>query len=105
MDEVFEALLTKIREDRLPAYGSLRWDGQHRLVTETFRLQQPGDPPGKREARNRLLRYLENLTSEERAVVDIAIETKDEAPYLLKITGKTSELPPARLAELRRRAA
>ncbi|MCK6629367.1 MAG: hypothetical protein L6R45_29845 [Anaerolineae bacterium] len=103
MDEAFEALLEKIRQDRLPAYGSLRWDGQHRQVTETFRLQQPGE--SQAEAKSRLLRYLENLTPEERATVDIAIETKDATPYLLKVTGKTSELPPARLAELRRRAA
>lgn len=103
MDEAFEALLSKIRDDRLPAYGSLRWDGEHRQVTETFRLQQPGEEKG--EAKNRLLRYLENLTPAERATADIAIETKDEAPYLLKVTGKTSELSPTRLAELRRRAA
>lgn len=102
-DEAFEALLSKIREDRLPAYGSLSWDGESREITETFQLQQPGED--RAAAKSRLLRYLQDLTPEEQAAAEIEIGTRAGAPFLLTVKGKTSELSPARLAELRQKAA
>lgn len=102
MDDGFQALLRKIQEDNLPDYGSLRLSGEGRQITETFQLQRPGEE--RAAAKGRLLRYLEQLTEDERAAAEIEIGTKGGAPYLLTIKGKTGDLPAARLQALRERA-
>lgn len=102
MDEGFDALLKKIREDKLPEYGSISYDGQSRQFTETFLLRHQGED--KSEGKSRLLRYLEELTPEEREAANLEIETKERAPYLLRLKGKTGDLPADRLTELRQRA-
>jgi hypothetical protein len=97
----FQRLLKKIREDQVPEYGSVHYDGQSGEIRDEMLLGRPEENP--QIAKERLLRYLEGLTPDEQSVVDIEVETKEKSYRRLIVTAGTSELSPERLAELKRR--
>jgi hypothetical protein len=99
----FEELLNKIRQDRLPKYGQLDWDGATRTVTETVQFEtSPQDSDDL--VRSRALRYLEQLTPEERAQAKVEVITRDGRPVRAVLRGSTAALSPERLQEMRGRA-
>lgn len=103
MDTGFEELLNKIRQDRLPAYGSVAWDGQERQVTTTVQFDGSGRESDE-VIKARALKYLEGLTPEEWAAAKVEVFSKEGKPVRAVIKAGTRELSPERLQELSIRA-
>jgi len=95
----YAKLLERIRTGDLPAYGKLSWDGRRRQVEITAQFDE-GDGASDEVVRRRALRYLESLTPEERAVVDMEIEVRDGRPVRARLKAKTGAFSAQRLREL-----
>jgi hypothetical protein len=100
MDE-FEELLNRIRQSKHPAYGSLTWDGVSRQVTTTVQFENGQQEPDE-VVRGRALRYLEQLTAEERSAVQVEVLLKEGRPVRAVIKASTDKLPVERLHEMER---
>lgn len=105
-EDGFQVLLEQIRakEKKLPRYGSVKWDGITRERTETYQFERNGLVEPDEVIRERALRFLEGLTPEERAVVEMEITFRDETPVRAIMKVQTGELSAERLKELRERA-
>lgn len=99
----FEGLLDRIRTGQHSSYGTLSWDGRSREITETVQFES-GNHEADEVVRERALRYLSALTPEERARIELEVVFREKKPVRAVLKGKTAELSPDRLVELRRLA-
>lgn len=102
LDNSFEQLLERIRQQRHPEYGSLEWNGQSRQATVNVRFENDGDD--EETVRQRAVAYLTQLTPQERANLNIEIVYRKNIPVRAVLRGKTSNLNPDRLRGLDRMA-
>lgn len=96
----FEQLLERIRQQENPEYGSLEWDGHSRQATVNVKFEREGDDDAV--VRRRALSYLQGLTPEERANLNIEVVYRKNVPVRAVLRGKTSSLNPERLKGLER---
>jgi hypothetical protein len=103
MNDEFDVLLERIRQKNHPEFGMLSWSGQKRQVTVTIQFDGNGCDDDA-VIRARALRYLESLTPEERAIIDLDVSFREGKPVKVVLRAGTGDLPAERLRELAQRA-